>query len=216
MLKIANFSNDPHDWNEFRNYRNLYKKSIQLKKFNWFQSKLNDVQGDSKKTWKVLNSILKDEQNTFDHILKNGDIIDNNETIANEFNQYFANEPLVIQNNIPNEEYIDDIQHIVNNKFEFSAVPKEYIMNILKQCNKKENRDNMNISMQILIDSFEMIGEMLTDVINCSFSTGVFPPFLKESVIIPIEKVIGTKKNRRISTHQHTSMFRKNIRKGCV
>lgn len=45
-------------WTEYRLFKNNYKNSIKDKKFEYNQKKLTAANGDMKKTWKALNSIL--------------------------------------------------------------------------------------------------------------------------------------------------------------
>lgn len=194
LHRAARFSDEPTAWNDFRTYRSEYKQLTQRKKYEWMQSKLNAVKGDAKKTWKVLNSILKDSNHDFEYILSNGEVFENSICIANEFNKYFTNAPVKISNEIPYEEYTNEIRYEVHNIFEFSTITLDEVKHMLCQCHKKQNRDCMNINVQFLIDGFDVIGVMLTDIINLSFSTGIFPPMLKESIIVPIQKVNGTKK----------------------
>jgi hypothetical protein len=44
------------------------------------------------------------------------------------------------------------------------------------------------ISMQVLKDSLPIILPALTDIINCSLTTSIFPDAWKKSVLIPLQK----------------------------
>lgn len=56
----------------------------------------------------------------------------------------------------------------------------------------KNNTDEYFINAGVLLDSLHVIGHHVADIINDSFSTGVFPNALKKSTIIPIQKKSGT------------------------
>lgn len=64
----------------------------------------------------------------------------------------------------------------------------------IKNCchELKNNTDEFFMNTRVLIDSMNVIGHHLADIINDSFSSGVFPNALKRSTIIPIQKKSGT------------------------
>lgn len=51
-----------------------------------------------------------------------------------------------------------------------------------------------NVTLQMLIDCFSVIGELIVEIINESTRIGVFPDCWKLSTVIPIQKVAKTKK----------------------
>ena len=75
-------------------YRNYVNRQIIIQKNNYFTKLLNNVKHDMKKTWSILNNLMKPnayKANTqIDKILFNDQIIDNNEDICNLFNSHFA------------------------------------------------------------------------------------------------------------------------------
>ena len=54
--------------------------------------------------------------------------------------------------------------------------------------NKKASKDDVNISVNFLLDAVISIGAILTEIINESLECGVFPKALKQSIIVPIRK----------------------------
>jgi hypothetical protein len=49
-----------------------------------------------------------------------------------------------------------------------------------------------NINTQVVKDSFAVIGEVLTSIVNESIETGKVPKVFKISTVLPIQKVIRT------------------------
>lgn len=193
IYKAAQYSeNDADLWTAYREYRNIYKGVIKQKKFECMQKKLDSAGGDSKKTWKILNSVLKDSNNTIDYVMKNDETIEEPSVIANEFNKYFIKAVKDINNSIPMVTYVSDVAHTVEELFEFKSVSVQNVKAYLHQMKKKDSRDIQNISVNILLDVMEAIGLVLTEIVNRSFDTACFPECLRESTIVPIPKEPNT------------------------
>lgn len=51
-----------------------------------------------------------------------------------------------------------------------------------------------NISIEVLLDTFEIIGDIFLNIINESLRTGVVPDVFKVSMVVPIPKINNTNK----------------------
>lgn len=62
MYKVAQLSQSNADLNDcqtiYRESRNLYRKSIQTKKYAYDQRKINSPNGDMERTWRAQNLLL--------------------------------------------------------------------------------------------------------------------------------------------------------------
>lgn len=94
LYKVAQYASDNEKnqkWHHWRIYKNDFKDSIQGKKYESNQNKLNKAKGDTKQTWKVLNSILNKENNEI-LLIKDGDnIYESDEVIVEKMNEFFVN-----------------------------------------------------------------------------------------------------------------------------
>lgn len=195
LYKTAQYSSDnnQNNWDEYRRYRNVYKQTIDRKKYECMQRRLDAVSGDVKGTWKLLKTILNGNVNDIDFITTNGVDITDHKLIADAFNEYFVTAVEQISANIPHVEYNnDDITFEVDNIFEFKKVSISDVKKHLREFNKKTSYDNHNISFNYILDCIHHIAIILTDIINSSFDEAVFPTSLRESIIVPIQKVNGT------------------------
>lgn len=75
--------------------------------------------------------------------------------------------------------------------FKFKEVTIDEIQIIIQKLNNKSDFNNLNIN--ILADSMDIIGDIFIDIINESLKTGLFPTSWKNSIIVPIQKITGTK-----------------------
>lgn len=55
------------------------------------------------------------------------------------------------------------------------------------------NNDCNKINIKMILENFHIIGSVLLNLINESLTTGDFPKTWKDSLVIPVEKVYGTK-----------------------
>ena len=76
-----------------QNYNKILKVSIKMAKKYYYHSCLHNVKGNIKKSWSTINDILckKGKKNNFPDFFKIDDnIINNNTSIANKFNDFFS------------------------------------------------------------------------------------------------------------------------------
>ena len=112
LYKIAQYTTVDSDekWHDYRIYKNEYKNTIQTKKYESNQKKLDNAKGDMKATWKVLNTILCKENSEISTIKRADDVvIEDDQIIANEFNQFFINSIIELNESIPICQYEEEV-----------------------------------------------------------------------------------------------------------
>lgn len=186
-----NNSNSSKNWQDYRQYKDNYKNKIRAKKYEINQRRLDRVKGDSKGTWKVLKSILNKENNEILCIKHNNKEYEDDYTIANEFNKFFVKSIVDLNTSIPLIPFEDDIIDEGNNMaFSFRGVSITDIKHCVREI--KNNNDEFFLNSNVLLDAIFIIGQQLTNIINESFDSGIFPEALKKSTVVPIQKVNGT------------------------
>lgn len=196
LYKQAQHTSDQSHWDEYKRHKNEYKIIIKRKKYEYMQRQLDKVEGDSKGTWKLLNSIITDVENddSYDVIVSNGANLIDKRDIANEFNKYFIDTIKQINEAIPAVDIVESGYRLPSNVFDLEKVNLSQVNKYLQGMKKKNSRDCFNITVNLLLDGLPLIGEILVDVINSSFETAHFPEMLRESMVVPIRKVAGTTK----------------------
>lgn len=193
LYKAAQFSDaDQLKWTRYRMFRNQYKQQIKKKKYEYTQRRLNMAKGDIKGTWKVLKSILSNDQHEIEHVLNDGNIIENDKDIADEFNNYFVTAIEKIHSEIPQVDFENNINFNADRMFEFNKVNVSDVKKCLREFEKKSSKDSHNISIEFLLRCIDYIAVILTDIVNSFFEEAKFPRLLRESIIVPIQKVAGT------------------------
>lgn len=195
LYKLAQYANERErnkKWHEYRVYKNQYKDAIQNKTYDTNQNKLNQAKGDTKRTWKVLNSILHKDNNEILTIKDGDNLYENDEIIVNKFNEFFVDSIVQLNREIPHIEFEHSTASTtaIPVQFKFRGVTMSEIKNCCREL--KNNTDEYFMNAKVLLDSMIVIGHQVADIINDSFSSGIFPHALKKSTIIPIQKKSGT------------------------
>lgn len=76
-------------WTNYRKIRNEYSKMIKNASNNYTKQSIKECEGDSKAMWRKIKEITKEKQSEVKSIEIDGNIITNEEEIAEELNNYF-------------------------------------------------------------------------------------------------------------------------------
>lgn len=180
------------DWTEYINVRNNYANKIKCAKN---KSVIDSIQSarNQKELWTVIKSMVlqKTEVCRIQEIeFASGKSV-NDADAANKLNKYFIESVNEINESIPYKQYESNVL-AATSEFKFKEITLNELKNIVIQMNNKKDCNAFSVSM--LLDSWIVIGAVLLKIINQSIIEGVFPQDWKESMVIPVEKVKGTKK----------------------
>lgn len=177
-------------WKNYTVKRNKYAKLIKDTYCEFVQDQIETNKQNPKQLWRVLKTLLKQESSTPTVIDFQGEQSDNNIDISNKFNEYFIQSVNNLNASIPDEQSEILINHCVTEQFKFTSVTKTDIIRIIKSFNNNSGVNNIN--KQIILDSFDTIGDTLVEIINESLLNGEVPTSWKISTVIPIAKVNGS------------------------
>ena len=104
--------------------------------------------------------------------------------MADHLNSYFIDGIKEIRSSIENVEYKNQIP-VINCIFKFRAISLLKLRNICKTIKKKN--DYRRISNYIILDNWDLVGNIWLEIINKSLETGIFPDNWKESLVAPIK-----------------------------
>ena len=141
--------------------------------------------------WSNNNIILgKNRKSTSTSIKLNGIIMNEPEVIASSFNSYFNGIPTTLSNNINNniltfKNYLVDQISAAEN-FHPSSIPE--ITKIITNLKQSNSVGWDNIPTTILKSNVNILAPILSNLINKSLATGIFPKSLKRAKILPISK----------------------------
>ena len=149
-----------------------------------------------KKTWGTIKDILNKKNKTSaspDSLNINGDIIRDKKKLADHFNNVFANIGHILSQQITanynsNMSYSDFLDNSTNSRFKFSLFSESVIDKIINDISAKNSSGPDGINTKLLkLVKHDLISP-LTNIVNQTLSTGIFPDRLKIAKVIPIYK----------------------------
>ena len=178
---------------KFTQYRNKYNTLMKKNKFKYYNELLYRYKNDSKKTWSLLNTIIKKSKNksSISDVFKiDNKTINNPKTISNEFCKYFSEVGNTFASKIPQSNKPFN-EHLVNknpHSLFFTPTDPEEIYKIIMSLKPKNSYGHDKISCKLLKNLIHCIKHPLTTLINKSLEIGKFPSSFKLAKVIPIYK----------------------------
>lgn len=195
------FKSKPHNYMLRTQLKTLQNEITALRrraKKNYFSNLLLEANGNSKRTWQVLNEIMYNKSKVCSKtnilINDNNETIDNPLLVANMFNDYFVNAgPQLAHNvvNLPNDNIylLNTLDEPANLSIFLRPTDVDEIMQIIKnkiKVNKSCGYDE--ITAKAVIYCADTIVPYIVNIINSSFLSGTFPEKLKTARVTPIYK----------------------------
>ena len=181
-------------YKKFSDHRKKLKNIIQAAKSSYYCKKINEHEGDLKKTWQVINEIRGIRKSS----IKPSFIIDNKRIyerriIANEFNKYFVSLASNMNDESSQSTTTRDDNISFNKFLKNSPVNSIYlndctcdeISNIISELDTGKSSD---IPIRIIKKASKIISPILMPLINKNMKNGNFPDELKVGRISPIYK----------------------------
>ena len=192
LLKIAKETNSPQDWQTYRVKRSEVKVCLREAEREHVQSQLKTCQKNSSK-WKVIRNCIGQKESTQAWYSRDVKII------ADEFDEFFSTvgaraaeasvslavthdlrtvtSPMVSDQNMPESE-----------KFHFQAVSENEINRIVISFQSSKAPGYSKVQMAVIKDALPHILPALTDIVNHSLLSLIFPASWKISEVVPLPK----------------------------
>ena len=177
----------------YKEYRNLLSILLKRGKTNYYNHYFDINWNNIKNTWKEIKSILSIKPNPSDipKILNTNDSnITNPVEIANVFNSYFSSIASQTKVNIKhsNKRFSDFLKNRARNSFFSSPTEKDEIALIISSLDSTKSVGPNSIPTEILKLLKNNNSCQIVDILNISFTLGVFPSALKLAKVIPVHK----------------------------
>jgi len=145
-------------------------------------------------TWKVVNEIIKPRSdNTITINGPEGEISDEQD-VADTFNTFFIKKVADLKDKIDPNLRRDPLEKIrrktkdMNLSLKIKAVTQRKVEKLMKKMKKKKSKGNDGIPQDCLLLGQEVLTGPLTEIINASITSGIFPDQWKEAIVVPILK----------------------------
>lgn len=157
---------------------------LREKKRLFIEGKLNDANGDSRQTWKILKQLMKKNQTTdIPSVVIDGVMETDAEKICEGLNKYFIESVEQINSSINSPTQTSTINND-NLTFEFKSVSRKSIEQYLMGLKNKRDVDFIN--PKTIIDSLSVTGLLLEQIINESLGDGDVSESLKVSTVVSV------------------------------
>ena len=184
-------------YQRYKNLRQELRKSIKFAKKVFYCRKFENVKGNLKKTWELINELRgKKKTNIKASFIIDGQLVDDRRKISNEFNIFFSSVARkmnakvyssTLNSSSSSEEfknYLDPKKRICNSMFMYDSDEQE----LSEIINNLENNKASDISIPILKKCSRYLLGHLSKFLNNFISNGIFPDILKRGIITPIYK----------------------------
>ena len=151
----------------------------------YYEEKLWHNQNDPRRMWTVLKQVYKPREKPKRMIKFGEEVLSEGQTVAERLNGFFINSVSTIVENIPYRSVVVEARDVrrVNG---FCYVSKEEVRVILNGMRETMGADG--ISVQMLREIWETVGDRLTEMVNWFLRHKKMPKTLKEAVITPLPK----------------------------
>ena len=174
-------------------FRNRVNRELNKSKKEYYSNYFEDNKTNSKKVWEGIRSIINlknSKNNTISQLKVNERLIDDPNEIAKSLNDFFVNVGPKTERSIPHNPIINPENYLTNkiqDDFLITCISKEEILDIINNLELKSTGPE-SIPVNLLKLIADIIVLPLGNIINNSFSYGIFPDALKICKVVPIHK----------------------------
>ena len=185
--KKANFKK------KIKYYRNLILLLSRKSKTNYYKIFFEENKNNLKNAWKGIKTLInagKRKENLPTSMLINNKITTDHKIISESFNNFFGSIAETTKQNIidTNKHFSDYLNNPNNNSLFLKPTTENKIKGLISALDPQKATGPNSVPTNILKLISPTISKHLSNIINISFSTGVFPSALKEAYITPVHK----------------------------
>ena len=199
-------------------FRNRVNREIKQSKKSYYTLYFENHKNNIRKTWEGIRNIVNLKNTTnygISQLNINGKIINEPKDIANSMNNFFVNIGAETEKCVPKVNHTSPDKFLKNrNQFNFiiAHISEEEILDIIKKLPNK-GTGPASIPLKLLKIVADLIVIPFCNIINLSFSTGIFPDNLKVAKVLPLHKGGSTQDANNFRPISLLSIFDKIIEK---
>ena len=180
----------------FKLYRNVYNSLCRKAKSLYYSNKFSECGKDIRKTWQVINSVLKPSSRTSSvpsSLLVDGVVVEGELSVQEAFTSYFANIGKTTASSVSSSPSQPDYKSYLGppclQSMALDPVSEVEIARIVNRLKGSSSSGPDCISTKVVKFILPSIISPLTRLVNLSFENGVFPSSLKRARVIVYIKV---------------------------
>ena len=183
---------------KFKSYRNKLNQKLKKAKKTFYSKQFNNLKNDPKGIWNKINELLNKSKSPLpSYFIHNHEKIQDEQTIANEFNSYFKSVPHSVlvngpghnpTSNVQCNDFTDYLKRPLLKSFFFKPVTEVELVEICRSLKNTNSTGPDDISPIVIKQIIHVIVKPLVHICNVSFASGIFPSDLKIAKVIPVFK----------------------------
>ena len=195
LLEKLKKNNDQSLKDLYKKFRNRVSDSLRESKTSYFYNYFHKNSNSMKQLWSGIKSVINIRQSSNINVISklkdsNGNISSDPAVVANIFNKFFVNVSHNITKTIPrfNKSPVDFMGDRTGNSFFTAPSVANEISEIISLLKTGKSPEPNSIPMKILKALSPLISSPLSQLINESFQSGIFPDKMKFAKVIPLFK----------------------------
>ena len=178
---------------KYKAYRNRIVSLLRISKKLYYRDFFFSNSRNLKKTWEGVFEIISAKspksQDDF-NLLLNGKLTSEPELVSEAFNTHFSTIADKLRAKIPptSHHFSEWLKNPNQRSFFLNPVCSHDVSKVIFSLKKGKSSGPNSIPLEIFDSIHDALSEILSKLINLSFSTGVFPSLLKIAKVIPIFK----------------------------
>ena len=182
---------------KFKTYRNTLTTLIRKHKKNHYDAEFKKHKNNIKGTINTINALLNKSNDkhsiTSAKLNVDGGLTDDNQSIANAFNKFFASvgpstKQKIKSSKHTSESYLNKIPNPNPNQFSPSRVTAAEVLDICKHVKRKTSLDANGLSSKMIIPNLDILSPIISHIWNQSIEYGKFPSNAKLAKVVPVFK----------------------------
>ena len=178
---------------EYCRQRNKVTGLLRERRKAYFANQFECVKGDIKRTWSLINNVIKPnvvkKRGNIKELRIGDDIVCDSKRIANEINNFFSTIGSSIANSLPPPNF--DYRHYLRgdyvNSFFLPLTTTDDVLSYINSLKKK--KCSVNCLPSIVLERISyIVAPVLSHLINLSIDRGIFPDCLKLARVVPLFK----------------------------
>lgn len=174
----------------YRQYKNRLNHLIKIMKSNFYRSRIIGSVDNPRKIWQITNEICgRQRKKSHIHVINyNNKLINNTVDICNTFNEYFVNIGASVSDTRTNRDYNPKPIKKVGSSFFLKPVSDVEVANIITSFKSDKAPGEDGLTARLLKHLKNYITKPLANLVNLSFTSGIFPGILKRASVTVLHK----------------------------
>ena len=175
----------------YKRCKNKLNNLIKETKQEYFRDKLSNAK-NSKESWRTINELLNKKPKTSEikELDINGQLITDDDKIAEAFNQYFSTIGSTLSDKITDNctDPMNFVTPLDGSIFNFTSITLQETIGALNEIKTKKSPGLDGISIRLLKDASNIVAGPLVNIFNVSLQRAIFPNDWKLAKVTPIFK----------------------------